>query len=425
MTKHLPYLAGALALSVVSAHAADEITHAEYLQLKREIADLRHEVNTLRAEKKAATAPAPTAVAGTAAAPAGALSGSFADVVDSLRPGSTTAMLTGSAEATFTSARHAASNFSAAFEPIFLYQISPHLLFEGELELELEGHDTTVNLEFAQIDWSLNDNLTVIGGKFLNPVNLYVERFAPTWIRKLPDNPLGLYDGFMPESNVGFQLRGVYPVGPARVNFAAYVANAPSLVTDDAEALGTLDFNNFDSQGDSKAFGGRVGIEFCPQFELGYGVQYARVKPDGGGSVGSLLQSVDLTSHLDAAKGRFALLSQYSWSNTGSYTYDSDGSLGVGPVNFSNQRDGGYVQLSYRGKKWDTDFLNRLELVVRGDAQNGPSGAPSAYDERRLTLGLDYWISNATVVKAAYEIDHRTNGEPNGDAFLLQLSTGF
>jgi hypothetical protein len=408
--------------------AAQDVTHDEIQQMRKEIAELRAEVKEMRAAKAAV----PAAAASVSKAETGyskdSLGRSFADLadaVDAVRSGETKFVVTGSAEATFTSARNAASNFSAAFEPIFLWHINDHLLVEGELELELSGGETETNLEYAQIDWSLNDYLTLVGGKFLNPMNVYVERFAPTWIRKLPDNPLGLYDGFLPESNVGFQLRGVFPVGPSRVNFAAYVSNAPRLITDDSEALGSLDFDNWESQADSKAVGGRIGIEFCPNFEIGYGIQSARVRDEGTHSTSSLLQSVDLESYLDAGKGRIALQSQYSWSNTGSFTYDEDGELGVGPLHYSNRRDGGYVQLSYRGRQWDSDFANRLEFVVRGDMSNAPNVAPGGFDERRLTFGLDYWISNATVLKTAYEIDHRDNGQPNGDAFLLQLSTGF
>lgn len=410
----------ALALCGISAHAADEITREEYQQIKRELSELRHEVKELRAAK---VSPAPAQ-----AAPAGALSKSFTeltDAVDAVRSGEIKAVVTGSAEATFTTSRNSPSNFSAAFEPIFLWHINDHLLFEGELEMELEGGNTSTKLEFGQIDWSLNDNLTLIGGKFLNPMNAYVERYAPTWIRKLPDNPLGLYDGFMPESNVGFQLRGVYPIGKTHVNFAAYVSNAPRLITDDPEALGSLDFDNFDSQGNAKAFGGRIGWELCPNFEVGYGAQYARVQDNGTPSTSSLLQSMDVSTHLDAGKGRFALLGQYAWSKTGDFTYDPDGSLGVGPLNYSNDRSGGYVQLSYRGKQWDSDLMNRLEFIVRGDISKAPNAAPGGGDENRLTFGIDYWITPATVLKTAYEIDHRSNGEPNGDAFLLQLSTGF
>ncbi len=149
------------------------------------------------------------------------------------------------------------------------------------------------------------------------------------------------------------------------------------------------------------------------------------MRDNGTASTSSLLQSVDLSSHVDAGKGRFALLGQYSWSKTGDFTYDADGSLGVGPLNYRNNRSGGYAQLSYRGKQWDSDLMNRLEFIVRGDTSKTPSAAPGGGDENRLTFGVDYWITHATVLKTADEIDHRSNNEPNGNAFLLQLSTGF
>jgi hypothetical protein len=55
---------------------------------------------------------------------------------------------------------------------------------------------------------------------------------------------------------------------------------------------------------------------------------------------------------------------------------------------------------------------------------NAPSSAPGAFDERRLTLGVDYWLTSFPVLKAAYELDERTNGEPNQNGFLLQIATG-
>jgi hypothetical protein len=409
-----------LALAGATGNAAEGISREEFQKMQRELAELRQEVKTLRNTK--------TAASPTRSAPENALGRKMTELngaVDALRPGESKFAVTGSLEATFNNTRHSASNFSAAFEPIFLWHINDHLLVEAEVEMELAGGETETKLEYAQIDWSLNDNLTLIAGKFLNPMNVYVERNAPTWIRKLPDNPLGLYDGFLPESNVGLQLRGVYPIGKSHVNFAAYVANAPRLVTDDPEALGSLDFENFDSQADAKAYGGRIGLALCPNFEIGYGLQSARARGDGTRSTSTLLQSVDLSSYIDAAKGRIALLGQYSWSKTGDFTYDEDGSLGVGPYRYGNDRSGGYVQLSYRGKQWDSDFMNHLEFAVRGDFSKTPSAAPGGFDERRLTFGIDYWVTSATVFKVAYEIDHRTNGEPNGDGIVLQLSTGF
>src|SRR6059036_3567343 len=58
------------------------------------------------------------------------------------------------------------NTFSAALEPIFLYRLSDRLLFEGDLELKLEDTETSADLEYAQVDYLLNDYLTVVAGKF-------------------------------------------------------------------------------------------------------------------------------------------------------------------------------------------------------------------------------------------------------------------
>ncbi|PYK96185.1 MAG: hypothetical protein DME19_20560, partial [Verrucomicrobia bacterium] len=72
-------------------------------------------------------------------------------------PGSTKMLLGGYGSATFMAARSgygpaapvppgsrdANSSFTATFNPIFLWKLSDRLLFEGEMELELEGSETS------------------------------------------------------------------------------------------------------------------------------------------------------------------------------------------------------------------------------------------------------------------------------------------
>ena len=128
---------------------------------------------------------------------------------------------------------------------------------------------------------------------------------------------------------------------------------------------------------------------------------------------------------MDALKGRWSFLGQYAWSNVGSYTYDPDGELGVGPVTYANRRNGGYAQLSYRAKGFDSDFINRFEAIVRADRYEAPRLDPNGTDEKRLTFGLDYWITGSTVLKTAYEITHNSqSGEPDHDTFLFGIATG-
>src|SRR4029077_15895818 len=145
------------------------------------------------------------------------------------------------------------SNFSATFNPIFLWEISPKLLFEGRLELELSGGGTNLELEYAQLSYLLNDYITLGAGEFLAPSNVFVERFQALWINKLPDRPLAVYDGILPEKIIGAEIRGGFPVGPLRANYAFYVSNGPALITDDPSAAGQLDWDNFADNNDDKA----------------------------------------------------------------------------------------------------------------------------------------------------------------------------
>jgi hypothetical protein len=97
-------------------------------------------------------------------------------------------------------------------------------------------------------------------GEFFSPSNVFVERFEPQWINKLPDRPLAVYHGILPNISVGAQVRGGFPIGPTRVDYAFYVSNGPVLNTFDARTAGTLDFNSYTDNNDNKAVGGRVGF---------------------------------------------------------------------------------------------------------------------------------------------------------------------
>src|SRR5207302_6134161 len=92
-----------------------------------------------------------------------------------------------------------------------------------------------------------------------------------------------------------------------------------------------------------------------------------------------------------------------------------------GPLAFRSKQDGGYAELAYRPTKLDNDFLRNLEMIFRWDhLSRDPSGQGDP-EEARWTLGLNYWLSPSTVLKAAYEWD-QPNGEPNRNALLIQAA---
>lgn len=342
--------------------------------------------------------------------------------------GTTNFHLAGFGVAMFEDRNGSVPNFSATFNPIFLWELSPKLLFEGRLELELSGSGTNLELEYAQITYLLNDYITLGAGEFLTPSNIFVERFEALWINKLPDRPLAVYDGILPERSIGLEVRGGFPIGPTRGNYAFYVSNGPSLDVFDSARAGTLEFNNFSDNNDDKAFGGRIGFLPMPGVEVGYGFETAQPGTQGSSfsNVRSLLQSVDLniTRNSELLRGRVDLHGQYAWSKVDQTVYDADGALGFGPLSFESRQDGGYAQIAYRPTQADLDLLRNVELIFRLDHfSRAPSGL-GAPEEKRWTLGLDYWLGPSTAFKAAYEWD-QPRGERNANALLLQVVAGF
>lgn len=405
---------------------------AEHEQLKQQMAEMQAQMRQVMTPRPAPVAEAPPDHKQVATAQTGIEE--LTQEVDELKrqvhetfPGLTKVLLTGYASAGFTARSGSDPSFNAAFNPIILWKMSDRLIFEGELELQLEGGDTTVALELAQVSYLLNGYMTVGVGKFLNPTNSFVERQHMAWTNKFPDKPLAVYDGLLPETELGAQLRGVIPIGPTKIEYAVFIANAPQLMTrpDDFSGAGTLGFDNFDNKDGHIAYGAHVGFIPFPELEIGYGFQRSTVGPRNQ-AVHAMLQSADLSYVRDSEllKGLINFRAQWVWSGIDGFTYDADGSQGFGPLTFSNRRNGGYVQLAYRPTKFGNDIVKNFEPVLRYDVLN-QRNTPVGFDETRFSIGLDYWIGPSTVVKAAYEIDHQNGIGKNQNAVLLQVAVGF
>jgi hypothetical protein len=425
----------ALLMAAPAAHAQDAttdgyVTRKEYEELKAQMLAMKKELDAIKKEKGAV--PKPESAEGQAVAD------THKEVAPEVAPpavepegpmlGTTKFYIAGWAEGMFEARNGSVSTFSASFNPIFLWELTPKLLFESRLEIEPSGGGTNVNLVYAQLSYLLNDYITLGVGEFFSPSNVFVERFEPQWINKLPDRPLAVYHGILPNISVGAEVRGGFPIGPTRANYAFYISNGPSLNTFDPRTAGTLDFNSYTDNNDDKAVGGRVGFLPVPGVEVGYGFETAEPGFQGTtfAHVRSLVQSVDLdiTRDSDLLKGRINLYAQYAWSKVDHAVYDPDGSLGFGPLAFTSKRDGGYALVAYRPTKVDVDFVRNLEMIFRWDhLSRDPSGLGDP-EEDRWTLGLDYWLSPSTVVKAAYEWDN-PRGERNKNALLLQAAMGF
>ena len=425
------------------------VTRKEYEELKAQMLAMKEELETLKKEKGEASkqerseshavADAQKQVAPKQQTAESQVTGDMhKEVVAEPAPslaqleasllGTTKFLLAGWAEAMYEQRNGQASTFSASFNPLFLWELTPKLLFDGRLEIQPSGGGTNVNLVNAQISYLLNDYIAFGVGEFFSPSNVFVERFEPQWINKLPDRPLGVYNGVLPNISVGAQVRGGFPIGPTRADYAFYVSNGPTLSTFDARTAGTLDFSSYTDNNDNKAVGGRVGFLPIPGVEVGYAFETS--KPGFQGTtfadLQALVQSVDLeiTRDSDLLKGRINLFAQYAWAKVDHAVYDPTGSLGFGPLPLTAKRDGGYAEIAYRPTKLDIDFLRNLEMIFRWDHLSADPSGFGDPSETRWTLGLNYWLSPSTVVKAAYEWD-QPNGERNRNALFFQTAMGF
>jgi hypothetical protein len=205
-----------------------------------------------------------------------------------------------------------------------------------------------------------------------------------------------------------------------------WVGNGPSLRAEDPARLGLLDFGgNFRDSNDNKAVGARVGLLPFPALEVGASIYHARVEPDGFESTRATLYGLDL-QYVETVKplGTIDARAEWVWSDVEDATYDSTGSLGVGPLTYDNRRNGGYVEVGYRPSLSDNKLFRDLEFVARYDFLDVPASAPVPVDEQRVTAAVLYWVTATTALSAGYIVAEPEEG-PDRDVFYLRASVGF
>jgi hypothetical protein len=311
----------------------------------------------------------------------------------------------------------------ADFAPIFLYRGGDNILFEAGFDFVLQnnapagaGNTTTINLSFAQLDYLINDYVTLAAGNLLLPLGTYTLRGAG-WLNKIPDDPLPR--DLVPGSGVGAQLLGAIPLGSEgkMINYAVYGANGPGSADGTGNA-GSLDLGgNVGLRSDntianlhSKPSGGaRVGFfaPFKPHYDLELGISGQSGEWDDAGhhswSAAVLDASVHLGSYFET-KGEFI----NTW-------YGSDDLGNIHP-------QGWWIQSGYKLAGLDLEWpvINNLEMVGRYDSSHDGLGTQT----RRFTVGYIYYLTNTLLFEGDYEFLH-SNDPTERNRFVFQLSYGF
>ncbi|MCH8866903.1 MAG: hypothetical protein IID58_08640 [Proteobacteria bacterium] len=353
----------------------------------------------------------------------------FGPTLDALSPGLTNFTLGGAGVITFQDRQDVDSTFGVGIAPTLLWRPTDRLLLEVEVAFGLTSDDTFVELDYAQVSYLLNDYMTIAGGKFLIPFNTFWERWHPSWINKSATIPLMYERGLIGPTGLGVQVRGGFPIGNMKLNYAAYYVNGPDFENTSFGTAGNLGFENFRDNNNDKSFGGRIGFLPIPELELGYSFLTGRVGDSGSrfDGVDTFIHGIDLSyaREFEAIKGRLDLRAEAIW-------VDTDRAVFTGPFDpftFDNKRSGWFVQAAYRPTLSDFTLgdgieLKNTEFVLRFEQVRESGPGPRGADHSRVTLGIDYWIRPNIVWKIAYSHDN-VSGDEDENGFFMQFAFGF
>ena len=324
------------------------------------------------------------------------------------------------------------SSFAAGISPLILWQPTPNFLVESAFSLGVasdsnNNSSTSIDLGLANASFILNDYCIVGGGLFASPIGNFHSHFDPPWIYKFVDSPLIWGNRPIgPTGQVGVYASGAIPVGPTKVTYNVFAANAPNLITNtDVGNPGTINFDDFTALNYNKAVGGRFAFLPVPECEIGYSIESAEVNPAGFRNVPAAIQAIDVNWRpvVNCLGGQFDIQGEYLSNHIGKTTYDPHGTLGFGPLTFSSNNNGGYAQVTFRPTKADNRIIRNIEFGARWDYLNIPSIVPGGGNERRWTAIVEYWFESNVVLQAQYEWDF-PSGQPEVDAFTVQLGVG-
>lgn len=363
-----------------------------------------------------------------------------ATTTDDWKPGKSRFLLRGYAHSGLEFTEDEISFVGGSFNPLLVFRQSDRLLFEGELEAELEGGELHLGLEYANMSYLISKSLTLRAGKFLVPFGIFVPNLHPAWINKFPSRPLGAgHGGILPEADIGLELRGAAYLGPVKTNYSVYAVNGPQLNDGsmEAEEGGVLHYALVPDNNKGKAVGGRIG--FFPMsnsaLELGFSGQYGKVgaKDSKYEDVAALLYGFDF-SYVRSLSGISSVLDikgQYAVSDVDEAEYpepDEPGEMHT----FGNKSTTWFAQLSLRPAFVENKFFQNLEIAGRYSSLKTPEGAPWEVDQKQWEIGLNYWLDWRTLFKFTYRNISGTAGEHGGeegaglgDAFFVHWAIGF
>ncbi len=408
------------ALMPITSQAASELD-----ALRNQVAEMQKQLQALQAQ---------LAEQQKTAAEVQKLRSEVADVAESQSEWTNTASsvhLAGFGSIGYTDNEDANGSFNrVSVSPIFHYQYKDLMMLEAELELaNTADGETTLDMEYASLDLFLNDYMTLVAGKFLSPIGQFRQNYHPSWINKLPMAPPGFgHGGAAPVSETGLELRGGFPLGDMRANYAIYVSNGPVLHAADEDGVGVGDDPEIeevaaegmtsDPDG-NKVWGGRLGLIPMPGLEIGLSAATGKV---------AVVQLEDTVAETvtgvtgDPARDYDVLGFDFKW---GWKNLDLRGEY----VQTKVAAAAGSV--AGEGGKWTTWYTQAAYKFpgsnIEGVLRYGDLDSPHVNEDKtQWAFGVNYLFAPNVIAKVAYEMNSGQAGQPaDKDSLMLQLAYGF
>lgn len=351
------------------------------------------------------------------------------------------------------------------FVPFIYADITEHLKFASELEIEhgiRAAGDFEISLEFAHVDYLINEKVNVRGGIILIPLGKF-NLLHDSPLNDLTDRPIVsrlIIPSTMSETGAG--LYGTfYPGRTGKLDYEIYVTTGPCGYNNDGsprvtEENGTkdsrqrkcasddgLDINNGKTVSGRLAFSPMLGIEVAGS---GY---YGNQSPSSYNPLS--IFAIDWTLQ----KGPFELIGEAAWAHArnnaraipgSTFQGIAPGSLltGIGSLNPlgtpPERMQGFYIQGNYH---FMPSFLTRLSpkrfgegstftAVVRYDRVNLnlDNKAENAGELEQISFGLNYRPVEDAVLKMSYQYMPKSFNPNDGQrihdsAFVISAATYF
>ncbi|WP_447980535.1 porin [Candidatus Nitrospira bockiana] len=350
------------------------------------------------------------------------------------------------------------------FVPFIYGDISEHVKFASEIEIEhgiREGTETEVSLEFATIDYLLNDKVNLRAGVVLLPVGKFnLLHDAP--LRDLTERPLVaqlLYGVVLAETGAG-AYGTFYPTRRSKLDYEIYVttgyngfngggcqagsaaANSLTCTNVITEKDGLKDARQRKSHVDDgfdnnngKAIVGRIAFSPFLGLEIGGSGYTGTYDPFSKRRLS--IWAVDWT----VVRGPFELIGESIWAYAQGNDKLLDGSACVDAFGHLCPRrmSGYYIQGNYHflpelltrlAPSFFRPEVSTLTAMVRWEEVNTNKDFRGGLgDRQRLTLGVNYRPTEDTVFKADFQYSPKeinVNDQRIHDtAFILSAATYF